>query len=102
MATDSERLRDRGSGTQSDPKIPSVLLDFNGLCTHIERVVHDPSLACPPGLREKDQPIFSAARSSRATHLLTGDLRDLGKLMNKPDESFGILVQTVAQFLDSI
>lgn len=83
-------------------KFPSVVSYLDGLSAHIERVMHDPSLACPPGLREKDQPIFSAARGARATHLLTGDLRDFGKLMNKPDESFGILIQTVAQFLASI
>jgi len=31
--------------------------------------------------------------------MLTGDLKDFGPFMNQPEETFGILVQTVAEFL---
>jgi len=65
-------------------------------------VGHQPTHPYPKGLAAKDQPIFQAALASKATHLLTGDLKDFGAFMNKPDETFGILVQTVAEFLGSL
>lgn len=54
------------------------------------------------GLPEKDQPIFLAARSARATHLLTGDQRHLGPHMNRPVDTGGIVIQTVAEFLAGV
>ena len=39
--------------------------------------------------------------ASGATHLLTGDLKEFGPFMNRPEETFGILIQTVANFLRS-
>ncbi len=50
-------------------------------------------------LPEKDQPIFFAARSARATHLLTGDKRHFGGHMNRPRDTAGIVIQTVTEFL---
>ena len=52
-----------------------------------------------PPLSGKDQPIFQAAVACGATRLLTGDLRDFGLFMNRPQETHGVLIQTVAQFL---
>ena len=57
---------------------------------------------CPVKLPEKDRPIMEAAIRARATHLLTGDLRDFGALMNKPRQTAGIVIQTVAEFLSSL
>jgi hypothetical protein len=34
--------------------------------------------------------------------LITGDLRDFGPLMNDPERSGGLLIQTAADFLNSI
>ena len=53
----------------------------------------------PPGLAQKDRPIFQAAGGCRATHLLTGDLKDFGPLMNRPEHTSGVHVLTVADFL---
>lgn len=53
------------------------------------------------GLADKDQPIFQAALSCNATHLLTGDLRDFGQFMNRPSSSHGIRIQTTADFLQA-
>lgn len=53
----------------------------------------------PQGLTLKDQPIFQAALACRATHLLTGDIKDFGSFMNKPAATYGVNVQTVADFL---
>ena len=39
------------------------------------------------------------ARALGSRPILTGDLKDFGAFMNKPEETFGIVVQTVADFL---
>ena len=57
---------------------------------------------CPLPLRAKDRPIFEAARRWRATHLLTGDIRDFGPFMNAADATCGVVIQTVAEFLSEI
>ena len=44
---------------------------------------------------------MQAAVACDATHLLTVDLKDFGPFMNRPEETFGILVQTVAEFLQT-
>ncbi len=63
----------------------------------VQPMHHDP---CPIELPAKDQPIFMAALHGRATHLITGDLKHFGKWMNKPGQTQGILIQTIAHFLD--
>ena len=55
---------------------------------------------CPKSLPAKDAVIFQAAITCGATHLLTGDLRHFGSLMNRPEATFSIIVQTVADFLE--
>jgi len=39
------------------------------------------------------------AQQNGATHLLTGDIRHFGPLMNGPERSGGMVIQTVAAFL---
>ena len=58
-------------------------------------------IPCPEGLPDKDCPIYRAAHSCRADILLTGDLRDFGFLMNDRNKAGGLLVQTVADFLNA-
>ncbi len=57
---------------------------------------------CPGGLPEKDCPIYRAAHACRADVLLTGDLREFGFLMNDRNKSGGLLIQTVADFLNAL
>ncbi len=83
-------------------KYPHSLNRLSELLRGIELVEHHASLRFPPTLAEKDQPIFQAALACGATHLLTGDLKDFGAFMNQPEMTFGVLVQTVAEFLESI
>lgn len=64
--------------------------------------VTSPSVDYPEILPAKDAPIFAAAAHCRASHLLTGDTRHFGPLMNKPDQCGGMIVQTVTEFLDSL
>lgn len=83
-------------------KFPQVLGDYEALLSGIHLVGHPPDLPFPGALAQKDRPIFRAALASGASHLLTGDIRDFGPFMNRPDETFGILIQTVAEFLASV
>lgn len=57
--------------------------------------------SCPVGLPDKDCPIYRAAHACRADILLTGDLRDFGFLMNDRNKAGGLLIQTVANFLNA-
>jgi len=57
---------------------------------------------CPARLPDKDCPIYRAAHACRADVLLTGDLRDFGFLMNDRNKAGGLLIQTVADFLNTL
>lgn len=65
----------------------------------IEITGMNPKLSCPLPLPAKDVPILVAAIHGKATHLLTGDIRDFGPYMNKKHLSGGVIIQTVADFL---
>ncbi len=80
-------------------KFPESLNALEPLLQNIQFAEHHPSLAAPAELASKDRPIFQAAVACHATHLLTGDLKDFGPFMNRREETFRILVQTVAEFL---
>ena len=82
-----------------DRKFPHSLDGLSLLLRGVRLVDHRPALRFPVALAEKDRPIFQAAVDWDATHLLTGDMKDFGAFMNKPEETFGIVVQTVADFL---
>ena len=83
-------------------KSPTSCSRPDGMLRHIDLVIPSLSTPCPDTLPLKDRPIFQAAHTGAATHLLTGDLREFGPLMNRPERTFGIVVQTVAQFLAAI
>ena len=83
-------------------KFPRSLDGLNALLRDIPLVEPRPGLPFPATLAEKDRPIFQAAVTCQATHLLTGDLKDFGPFMNRPEETSGILVQSVAEFLGSV
>jgi len=59
----------------------------------------DPALRKEIELREKDWPILGGAVAARATHLITGDLRDFGPFMGQ--SVLGVLVLTPARYLNS-
>ena len=83
-------------------KFPHTLDRLNTLRPGICLVEHWTGLAYPEGLAQKDQPIFQAALACQATHLLTGDLKDFGPFMNQADNTFGICIQTIAEFLSHL
>lgn len=82
-------------------KYPACAAVFTHLLQNITVVpVTSLSTDYPEILPTKDAPIFTAAVYCRATHLLTGDTKHFGSLMNQPDMCGGMIVMTVAQFLD--
>ena len=83
-------------------KYPHSLDALRDLMAGIQVVEHSPGLRFPEILPAKDRPIFQAALACRATHLLTGDLEDFSTLFNRPEETFGVRIQTVADFLDNL
>ncbi|MBN1104063.1 MAG: DNA-binding protein [Deltaproteobacteria bacterium] len=83
-------------------KAPPALPVLEGILPQIQIVAAKGSASIPVGLVVKDQPIFQAAVACRATHLLTGDKKHFGEWVNKPGVTFGVIVQTVAQFLASL
>jgi predicted nucleic acid-binding protein len=82
-------------------KAPHELVEFSRQMQTIRLVGDDTSVPCPSGLPEKDWPIYRGAHACKADVLLTGDIRDFGFLMNAPEMAQGLLIQTVAEFLDS-
>lgn len=80
-------------------KYPHCLPDFVKMLRAVTVVSAKPSAPFPEKLPPKDAIIFQAAVTCRATHLLTGDRMHFGALMNRPDKTFSIVVQTTADFL---
>jgi uncharacterized protein len=83
-------------------KFPAALPAFERLLTGLIVAPQPVVPAQPLKLRDKDIPIWSAALAAEATHLLTGDMRDFGPHMNRAGRTFGIIIQTVAQYFESI
>ncbi len=83
-------------------KFPRFLESLGTLQRGVRLVEHRAGLGFPECLAQKDQPIFQAALACQATHLLTGDLKDFGPFMNQPENTFGICIQTVAEFLNHL
>jgi hypothetical protein len=85
-----------------EAKFPEALPGLAARLAHFATGPESRTHACPDGLPAKDCPIYLAAHGCGATHLLTGDLRDFGPLMNQPDKTDGLMIQAVAQFLNSL
>ena len=83
-------------------KFPGSVDAVKVLSQFVRLVEQEPGGASPPSLARKDRPIFQAAVACKATHLLTGDLKDFGLLMNRPEETSGVRIQTVYDFLDGL
>ena len=83
-------------------KFPQSLDSLNTLLQGIHLVEHRTDLLYPEGLAQKVQPIFQAALACQAPHLLSGDLKNFGPIMNQPDNTFGIYILTIAEFLSHL
>jgi hypothetical protein len=85
-----------------EAKYPAALPRFKELTALFETGRENPAQTIPNVLPAKDRPIYRAAHGCRATHLLTGDIRDFGPLMNQPDKTGGLVIQTVGELLGSL
>ena len=83
-------------------KAPEAIVRMNTVLKSLRVVEHRLDMPFPVALVEKDRPIFQAALGWGASHLLTGDLKHFGPMMNQPSKTRGIVVQTVAEFLESV
>ncbi|MEO8009769.1 MAG: hypothetical protein ABI728_14790 [Betaproteobacteria bacterium] len=83
-------------------KFPQAQSRLRDLIDSISTIASGAGADCPVKLPGKYRPIMEAAIRSQATHLLTGDMKDFGVLMNKPRQTAGIVIQTVAQYLSAL
>ena len=81
---------------------PSQLERLNELLQSVESspaTSLDPTLRADIELREKDWPILGGAVAARATHLITGDLRDFGPYFGT--KLLGVMILRPADYLNS-
>ena len=80
-------------------KLPDYLERFESLMSEVTKVSSKSGQTCPIPLSQKDRPILDTAIQCKATHLLTGDVKDFGPFMNRPNLTSGVVIQTVSEFL---
>lgn len=83
-------------------KYPACSADLAAMSDALLMAPDCPGVTSPEGLVLKDQPIYRAAKGCLADRLLTGDFKDFGFLMNRPDLTGGMVVQSVADFLANV
>ena len=81
-------------------KLPGTLSTLEAFLPAMKIVSSGEGTNCPVPLPEKDRPILEAAIRCKATHLLTGDRKHFGPFMNTPEVTSGVIIQTVAEFLE--
>ena len=81
-------------------KFPDSLSTLEAFRPALKIVPSGAGTTCPVPLPEKDRPILEAAIRCKATHLLTGDRKHFGRFMNTPKVTSGVILQTVAEFLE--
>ena len=83
-------------------KFPDSLKRFEAFMEMITKVPSRSGRNCPVVLPEKDRPILEAAIHCKASHLLTGDIKDFEPFMNKQSLTSGVVIQTVSKFLEDL
>ncbi len=82
-------------------KFPDYLKKFEALMAMVIKVPFRSGRNCPVILSEKDRSILEAAIQCKASHLLTGDIKDFGPFMNIPSLTGGVVIQSASEFLVS-
>jgi len=80
-------------------KYPQATSELLRLTASLKLAAQPPTARIALALPDKDLPIWAAALACHATHLLTGDLKDFGRFMNCPEQTGGVVIQTVSEFL---
>jgi uncharacterized protein len=81
-------------------KAPHALPRLDRIAGRFQLVKFAPR-PCPLDLPAKDEPIFLGALACGAGVLLTGDRKDFGRYMEKPERTEGVLIVTVARFIEA-
>ena len=97
LFTSDYALEEAGRNLQR--KFPRSLATLEEIRPALRISAHHAGIPRLSGLAGKDQPIFQAALACKATHLLTGDIRDFGRFMDRSADTHGLQIQTVASFL---
>jgi uncharacterized protein len=83
-------------------KFPGCLEKLDSLLAAVKKVPSGSGRLCPIPLPSKDRPVLEAAIRCKATHLLTGDIKDFGPFMNNPDHTAGVIIQSVSELLANL
>lgn len=83
-------------------RYPSCQPGLEGMIRKLAEVPQPALRPVPLELPDKDVPIFLAALGATVTHLLTGDLKHFGRYMNAPQQTGGMVIQTVANYLGEV
>ena len=83
-------------------KFPDCLQKLDSLLSLVKKVPSGSGRMCPISLSLKDRPILEATIRCKATHLLTGGIKDFGPFMNNPDHTAGVIIQTVSKLLANL
>lgn len=82
-------------------KFPESLARLGAILQRVGLVATVLEGDCPVELPGKDRSILLSAIGASCSHLLTGDLKDFGPFMNRPERTGGVIIQTVSQFLQA-
>ncbi len=83
-------------------KYPECLSRLEMLCKAAMIAPTAAGTSCALDLPPKDIPIYLSAIHSKATHLITGDMRHFGPCMNEPARTEGVTIRTAASFFEQI
>lgn len=82
-------------------KRPEALPALRRLLAGFNLIPHSVADLCPDiGLRDKDRPILAAAIACGADVWVTGDRRDFGPFLKRPELTGGVVIVTVAELFE--
>lgn len=79
-------------------KRPQAIPDLQALMKFVRLTSGEPILRLDIPLRDKDRPILAAAIDAEARFLITGDKRDFGSYLGRPELTGGVCVLTLALY----
>jgi len=83
-------------------KFPDSLKRVEAFLEAVTKVPSRSGRNYPINLPEKDRPILEAAIQCKASHLLTGDIKNFSPFMNNSSLAGGVVIQTPSEFLKSL
>jgi hypothetical protein len=81
-------------------KRPEAVARLSLLLQGVRLFTWSAPMPCPVTLPDKDRPILAAAIEARCDVLITGDIRDFGPYLNRPQQTGGVRILTLKDFLE--